>query len=283
MSEFEPHTMTEQDLEALQAAVDLLENASLAARLTSILGRPIELIGLALPAGASSIIAAATTKGLNAALKVALRTMENRPGAASSLWHKALATASGAVGGSLGLMTAPLELPISTIIMLRSIADIARSEGENLADPDAALSCVQVFALGARSGPVDAAESGYFVARGMLAKSIAEAARFITERGMVEEGAPILVRFIAQVASRFGVVVSQKLAAQTLPIVGALGGAAVNYAFVDHFQDVARGHFAIRRLERTYGKEIVRAQYERIRAASKLPSEVALQNGKAPP
>jgi hypothetical protein len=269
--------MTEQDLEALQAAVELLENISLAARLTNIIGKPIELVGLALPQGASSIISAATTKGLNAALKVALRTMQNRPEAASRLLHKALATASGAVGGSLGLMTAPLELPISTIIMLRSIADIARSEGENLADPDAALSCVQVFALGTRTG--DAAESRYFVARGVLAKSITEAARFITERGIVEEGAPILVRFIAQVASRFGVVVTQKLAAQTLPVVGALGGAAVNYAFIDHFQDVARGHFAIRRLERAYGKEIVRVQYERIRAASRRQSS-AVSNQK---
>jgi hypothetical protein len=257
--------MTDGDLEALRTAVQLLENPSLAARLTNIVGKPIELIGLALPAGASKVIAAATTKGLNAALKVALRTMENRPEAGSRLLHKALATASGAVGGSLGLVTAPLELPISTIIMLRSIADIARSEGENLADPDAALSCVQVFALGGRTGMVDAAESGYFVVRSMLAKSITEAARFITERGIIEEGAPILVRFIAQVASRFGVVVTQKLAAQTLPIVGALGGAAVNYAFIDHFQDVARGHFAVRRLERTYGKEIVRAEYERLR------------------
>ena len=200
---------------------------------------------------------------------MALSTLENRPDAASSLLHKALATASGAIGGSLGLVTAPLELPISTIIMLRSIADIARSEGESLADPDAALSCVQVFALGARTGSADAAESGYFVVRGMLARSIAEAARFITERGIVEEGAPILVRFIAQVAARFGVVVTQKLAAQALPIVGALGGAAVNYAFIDHFQDVARGHFAIRRLERAYGKEMVRAHYERIRDETK--------------
>jgi hypothetical protein len=261
--------MTDEDLETLRTAVGLLENASLAARLTNIVGKPIELIGSALPEGASSTIAAATTKALNAALKVALRTMENRPEAASDLLHKALATASGAIGGSLGLVTAPLEIPISTIIMLRSIADIARSEGENLADPGAALSCVQVFALGARSGSLDAAESGYFVVRGMLAKSITEAARFITERGIIEEGAPILVRFIAQVASRFGLVVTQKLAAQTLPVVGALGGAAVNYAFIDHFQNVARGHFAIRRLERAYGKEVVRAQYERLRGAAR--------------
>jgi hypothetical protein len=39
----------------------------------------------------------------------------------------------------------PIELPVSTVIMLRSIADIARSEGEDLSDPRR-LPCVQVFA-----------------------------------------------------------------------------------------------------------------------------------------
>ena len=91
-----------------------------------------------------------------------------------------------------------------------------------------------------------------------------EAARFIAERGIIEEGGPLLVRFIAQVASRFGVVVTQKVAAQALPVVGALGGAAVNYAFIEHFQEVARGHFTVRRLERVYGKNFVRTEYERV-------------------
>jgi hypothetical protein len=270
--------MTDEDIEALRTAVGLLENRSLAARLTSIVGKPIELIGAALPEGASKAIAAATSKGLNAALKVALRTMANKPEAGSRLLHKALATASGAVGGSLGIVTAPLELPISTIIMMRSIADVARSEGENLADPDTALACVQVFALGGRPGPIDASESGYFAVRGVLAKSITEAARFLAERGIVEEGAPILVRFMAQVASRFGVVVTQKIAAQALPVIGALGGAAVNYAFIDHFQDVARGHFAVRRLERSYGKEAVRAEYERLRQSAEQRETMKVLN-----
>jgi hypothetical protein len=61
-----------------------------------------------------------------------------------------------------------------------------------------------------------------------------------------------------------GLVVTQKVAAQALPVVGALGGAAVNYAFIEHFQDVARGHFTVRRLERLYGKDVVRAEYDRI-------------------
>jgi hypothetical protein len=59
-------------------------------------------------------------------------------------------------------------------------------------------------------------------------------------------------------------VVTQKVAAQALPIVGALGGAVVNLAFIEHFQEMAQGHFTVRRLERTYGTEIVRAEYERV-------------------
>jgi hypothetical protein len=73
------------------------------------------------------------------------------------------------------------------------------------------------------------------------------------------------VRLLTQVASRFGLVVTQKAAAQTIPVIGALGGAAINYAFIDHFQSVARGHFTVRRLERKYGRDIVFAAYERIR------------------
>src|SRR6266699_6197421 len=198
--------MTEDDLAALRRAVASLEHPDFAARLTNMVGKPIELIGYALPASASQAITAATSKALEMALAVALRTMHHTPRAGSQLFHKALATASGAAGGAFGLATLPIELPVSTIIMLRSIADIARSEGENLADPETALSCVQVFALGGRSGSSDASESGYFAVRGMLAKTVTEAARFITERGVVEEGGPILVRFITQVASRFGLV-----------------------------------------------------------------------------
>ena len=254
--------MAEEDLNALRAAVATLEHPALAARLGNIAGKPIELVGRALPAAASEAVATATTKALHAALAVALRTMEKEPKAASRLLHKALAAASGAVGGGFGLAALPVELPISTIIMLRSIGDIARSEGEDLADPESALACLQVFALGTRDGEANAAESGYFAARGLLAKSVAEAARFIAERGVVAEGAPVLVRFISQIASRFGVVVTQKLAAQ-VPVIGALGGAVVNYAFIDHFQEVARAHFVVRRLERRYGKDAVRAAYER--------------------
>jgi hypothetical protein len=259
--------LTEADLAALQRAVRLLEHPGFAARLTNMLGKPIELIGYALPASASQLITTATAKALDLALDVALRTTRGAPRGGSPLFHKVLATATGAAGGAFGLAALPIELPVSTIVMLRSIAEIARSEGEDLAQPEAALACVQVFALGGRSDSTDASESGYFAVRGMLAKSVTQAARFIAERGVIEEGSPILVRFITQVASRFGVAVTQKVAAQAVPVIGAMGGAGVNYAFIEHFQDVARGHFTVRRLERVYGKEPVRREYERLARA----------------
>jgi hypothetical protein len=260
-----PLSMVEADTDALRTAVELLEHPSLAARLTNVVGKPIALVGRVLPAGASQAIAAATTKSLEVAFKLALLTIRNEPQESSQLLHRALVVASGAAGGTFGIASLPLELPVSTIIILRSILDIARSEGENLADPESALSCVAVLGLGGRTETDDEAKSGYFVIRGVLATSVTEAARFIAERGVVEEGSPVLVRLITQVASRFGLVVTQKAAAQAIPVIGALGGAAVNYAFIDHFQSVARGHFTVRRLERKYGKDIVVAAYEQLR------------------
>jgi hypothetical protein len=259
--------IADHDREALRLAVQALERPSLPARLAAVVGRPIELLAGNLPFGSSQIVSAAVQKGLQAALKVALSTMNDRPAEGSNLLHKSLAVASGAIGGALGASTLAVELPVSTIVMLRSIADIAKSEGEDLRDPDTALSCLQVFALGGASPGDDAAESAYFAVRTFLAKSTAEAARYIAERSIVEEGAPHLVRFLAQVAARFGVVVSHKFAAQAVPVIGALGGAVVNYAFIDHFQTIARGHFTVRRLERTYGKDAVRAEYDRMRKA----------------
>jgi EcsC protein family len=262
-------SLDKEDMRALRDAVQLLEFPSLAARLTNLVGKPVELLGRALPPGASHAIATATTKSLDAAIRVALLTVKSEPQESSRLLHRALAVASGAAGGAFGIISLPVELPVSTIIILRSILDIARGEGEDLTNPEAALACVEVFGLAGRVETDKAAKADYFFIRGILAKSVSEAARFIAERGIVEEGSPVIVRLITQVATRFGMVVSQKVAAQAIPVIGAVGGAAVNYAFIDHFQSVARGHFTVRRLERKCGKETVFAAYEEARRRNK--------------
>ena len=248
------------DLRALAEAKQRLEHPGLAARITAVLGTPVERGMELLPARWSGRIQEATRAALEKALAVALKSM--RPGApALRAPHRALAAASGAMGGAFGLPALLWELPLSTTIMLRSIATIAQAEGEELERVDARLACLEVFALGGRTRADDAAETGYFAVRAALARAISEAAAHAAERGAAGASAPALMRFVALVAERFGVVVSEKAAAGLVPVIGAVGGATVNWVFADHFQEMARGHFTVRRLERRYGLEAVRRSY----------------------
>jgi hypothetical protein len=252
----------EADLAVIREAANTLERSTLIGRLSSLAGRPLEMINRNLPAQAQEAIGKATELAMNAALRAALTTIPKEKRFRIRGLDTAAAVASGALGGALGLVTLPLELPASTVLMLRTIADIARENGEDLSDPETRLACLEVFALGSRTEADDLASGGYFAVRTALAKSISQAAKLAAAQGLADRSAPALVRFMAQVASRFGVVVSQKVAAGAVPILGALGGAAVNAAFLEHFRAVARAHFTIRRLERIYGQEAVKTAYQ---------------------
>ncbi|HYP35594.1 MAG TPA: EcsC family protein, partial [Stellaceae bacterium] len=172
-----------------------------------------------------------------------------------------------------GLAALAVELPVSTTIMLRAIAAIAQEEGEDLGDPRTGLACLEVFALGSPTADEMGVEADYFAARAILARGLIEIADFAIDKGAIGESAPFLVRFLTQIASRFGVVVSQKVAAQAVAVIGAVGGAAVNLAFIEHFQDVAHGHFTVRRLERVYGIDAVRSEYDRIKSDLTRPHD----------
>ena len=259
--------MSPDDAAALRDAVRILERTTLAGRLAAMAGKPIELIGSLVPSVVTDTVSRATEAALKAALRVAIATVQRGRAPPRPRLNAALAGASGAIGGAFGLSTLPLELPISTTLMLRAIAETAKREGEDLSDPDAALACLQVFALGGRTPADDAAQSGYFAVRGLLAKSMGEAARLFAQKGLLDETAPAMVRLVGQIAARFGVVVSQKAAATAIPIVGAVGGAAVNMAFMAHFQGIAAAHFTVRRLERAYGQDTIRESYDAIREA----------------
>ncbi|TWX64508.1 EcsC family protein [Colwellia demingiae] len=247
----------------LLVAKSLLENPGLAAKITNLIGTPIEKGLDLLPDDWSKNIAKVTEKSLIKASDAAIFTMKDIPGEGSSnIWHKLGVAVSGGVGGFFGLAAIAVELPISTSIMLRSIADIARSEGESITTPETQMACLEVFALGGPSDLDDGSESGYFAIRAALAKSVAEAAEFILKKGITDEAAPILIKLIAKIAEKFGVQVTQKAAAQAVPAIGAAGGAIINTLFIDHFQDMARGHFIIRKLERVYGYEVVKDAYD---------------------
>ena len=124
---------------------------------------------------------------------------------------------------------------------------------------------MEVFALGGHAAGESAFESGYFAVRAALAKAVSDSARFVAAEGVAALPAPVIARLISQVAARFGIVVSEKIAAQAAPVLGAIGGAAVNAAFADHFQTLARGHFIVRRLERRHGASLIAFEYQRLR------------------
>src|SRR3954469_3524770 len=256
-------SLSTSDLAELKRAKQILENPGLAAKITSALGTPIEKGFALLPGKWTEAVHKASEAALMKALAVAVKSLGDQPELSSSdRMHKVAAAASGAVGGAFGLLALAIELPISTTIMLRSIAEIAKSEGEDPQTIDTKLACLTVFALGGRTKDDDATESGYFAVRAGLATAVSEAARFLAEKGLSKGGAPAVVRLISALGARFGVVVSEKAAAQAVPIIGAAGGALINTIFIDHFQDMARGHFIVRRLERVYGEEVVKRAYE---------------------
>jgi hypothetical protein len=249
----------------LRVAKALLENPGLAAKISNLVGTPIEKGFKMLPESWNGFVTDATRKSIEKALDIALLTMD-REGREqpSNWWHKLAVAATGATGGAFGLPALAIELPVSTTIILRSIADIARSEGEDLRLPDARLQCLQVLALGGKSKSDDGTETGYFAARTALAMAVSEAATHLAQKGMSQSGAPAIVRLITLVASRFSIVVSEKAAVQAVPVVGAFSGAAINTLFIDHFQNMGRGHFIVRRLERLHGQEEIRRLYEEL-------------------
>jgi len=247
-----------QDLDDLKKAKSLLEHPSITAKITNILGTPIEKGFDLLPDNWGNKVAEVTEVALKKSINAAIFTLKNKPGAShSNTLHKVAVATTGGVGGFFGLAALAIELP-------RSIADIARSEGESISQPESQLACLEVFALGGPSKSDDGAESGYFAVRAALAQSISHATGFIAEKGLSEKGTPALLRFIVQVAERFSIQVTEKAAAQAIPAIGAAGGALINTLFIDHFQDIARGHFMVRRLEKKYGKPLIQSTYQSI-------------------
>ena len=263
--------LTELEQKQLQVAKNLLENPGLAARMSNLVGIPIEKGFELLPDKWNQNLGEITQTALLKASDAAIFTMKDIPGEESSnMWHKLGVAVSGGVGGFFGIAGVSVELPISTAIMLRSIADVARSEGESISSINTKMACLEVFALGGKSDLDDNLDSSYYAARYALAKSVTEATEYLIQKGITKEVAPALVKLITKIAERFGVQVTQKVAAQAIPALGAAGGVIINTLFMDHFQDMARGHFIIRKLERCYGNDKVMTLYKSLPTVSKV-------------
>ncbi len=253
--------LTQPDRERLALAKQQLTEQSIAARVGELIGTPIEK-GLAmLPARARGVVDRAANEAIQKALEVAVLTLAEGAPSGGRL-HLGLAALVGGLGGAFGLPALVLELPVSTTLMLRSIAEIAREHGEDLASVETRLACLQVFALGGPSTDDDGTDTSYYATRLAIGRLTSDAARHLLTRGAAGKEAPAVVKLITAIASRFGVVVTEKALAAALPAVGAIGGATINTIFMGHFQELARGHFTVRALEREYGELSVKAAYD---------------------
>ncbi len=267
---------TDQNQEDLKNAINLLENPGFIIKLTNFIGKPVEYGIGSLSEGMQQAIGNASSSALNAALKGALLLMsETETQESSDLLHKLMVGTTGMVGGFVGLAALPVELPATTVLMMRSIADIARSEGEDIRSPETALNCVSVFALGSdRSTSDDNSEIAYYAVRAALSKYVGDAVAHLASKNAGQAvasivsrsteqaaSAPVLIKLITTIAARFNIVVSEKVLAQSIPVIGAIGGATVNTLFMNHYQNMARGHFIVRRLGRLPGVEGVRQRY----------------------
>jgi len=181
-----------------------------------------------LPQKAQDGLQDATVAALNHAMTAAHKSRDMVPDQAGWL-NSAVSAAMGAVGGMGGLPTALAELPVTTTLLLRVINGVAAEHGFDTSEENVRFDCVHVFTAAGPLDHDDSVEIAFLSARMALSGTAMQA-------------------IIARVAPRLTTVLGQKLAAQAVPVLGAVAGAATNYAYTSYYTDMAHVHFGLHRL-----------------------------------
>lgn len=260
-------TLKPEDLELIGSAVSFFETPTKFTRVLSGLGGVVEGSFAKLPDTIKSRVMTASRRAIERCLDVALKTISQETKSNRSA-HTIATGLTGAVSGLMGPLALAVELPISTAIMMRSIAATAQEYGFDPKSPEIVTECLFVFAIGGPAKTDDGMDSSYLASRIALSSLMRKATVSLLEiptkqllLGLEKDAAPAVIKLVAVVAESFGVRVSQKFVAQLAPVVGAAGGAAINVAFSNFFGEAAKFHFGMKRLEISYGTELVQAAY----------------------
>ena len=265
--------ISQEDRAALVHAIDCLTTESFVVRAAGAVGSVLTRPGKAMPKWVKARVLDLAQSAIKASMLGAAATMRDGPGTpASTRTHKALTAVSGAAGGMFGLAGAAVEVPFTTTLTLRAIADIARSEGFDVKDPAVRVECATVLSMGSDSPDDDEAIEGYFTSRSALAHIAAKASEEIAKaaakagiKGLSTDAAGSWVaKLVVKILERFGIPLGSKLAAGAVPVISAVSAATLNTLFTDYYQTIARGHFITRRLENKYGQDAVRAAMQEI-------------------
>ena len=197
-------------------------------RLLNMLGGRAEDLLQKLPDPVRAGLTDATEVALTTAMQAASRSRTAVPDQAPWV-NTAVATAMGAAGGLGGLPSALVELPVTTTMLLRTIQGVAVHHGFDPASQNVQFDCIRVFSAAGPLESDDGADLGFFSVR-------------LTLSG----GA--MHKMIAAVAPRLATVLGQKLAAQTVSVLGAVAGATTNYVYASYYRQIAHVHFGLRKL-----------------------------------
>lgn len=216
----------EAELERL--AAQYRAAGGLGVQMLNLLGGKAESLLERLPEQVRAGLNGATEQALKSAMRAAHSSRTAVPDQAAWV-NTAVAGAMGAAGGFGGLPTALVELPATTTVLLRAIQGAARENGFDPGAQNVQFDCIRVFSAAGPLARDDGADLGFF------------ATRLTLSGGAMQ-------KIIASVAPRLATVLGQKLAAQTVPVLGAVAGATTNVIYTSYYQQIAQVHFGLRRL-----------------------------------
>ncbi|WP_147298923.1 EcsC family protein [Winogradskyella sediminis] len=272
--------ITPEDKAALMRAKSNMQNLGWAIRNVNKIGNTVETGISYVPEKVLVKVEKITEKVLLQIIKANLLTIQKhktfkKP---SKTTYKSIVTGTGAVSGFFGASTGfgtaifASEVAITTKFLMRTIMDIARSEGEDIYTIEGQMACLEVFALGGDSKDDDGMEMSYYTTRMALNSalnnvSVASIKMGIDSlvKGVGTLGSNVVSNFLSKITTRLSLLISEKFLAQAVPIAGAIGGGGLNYVFVNHFQNMATAHFTVRRLERKYGEAEVKLAYDNVK------------------
>ena len=280
--EYMQATLASTDLDFIAQAAQYLEEPRLLQKISSAVGRPIEQGLAALPDSVRKSLVLVSQKALERALRMALTTFHpqrlrnltapanlsaarhlNRSGRWS---HSIVNTLIGTGGGFFGAPALIVELPLTTTVIVRSIAGIAQNFGFDPLDPEVQLNCL--FVLGSSKDYYTTRIAFNAVMRESLIWFASQGSRSVGEI-VLKRAAPVWLQLLSMVAGRFEMVMAEKVFAQSLPVLGAMAGGAINLAFTEHFNEIATYHFGLKFLERQYGTAAVQEAYQASRSAQR--------------
>ena len=205
-------------------------------------GGQIEAALKVLPPAVRARIETVTAEALNRAFSLAV--LGRHAPALGARASQTVAMLTGAAGGIGGLPTALAEIPVTITVFLHVIARAAEAEGFDPSAPEIRAECLRVLAAGSPVASDDGVNTAFLSAR-------------LTLTG------PAVSGLVATVAPGLAAILTRKLAAQAVPILGAITGAALNAAYLGYYRELARIRFALLRLGALHGAERVVADFSR--------------------